>query len=73
MFSGGKPIILYYCRLRKINTYAHFFQMEAKIAFSRLLQKYKVTLPENYKLVAVQRTTNQTKDDVHCTLEHRQK
>ena len=47
--------------------------MEAKIAFSRLLQKYKVTLPENYKLVAVQRGTNQTKDNVHCTLECRQK
>ena len=45
--------------------------MEAKIAFSRLLQKYKVTLPDNYKLVAVQRGTNQTEDNVHCTLEHR--
>ena len=45
--------------------------MEAKIAFSRLLQKYKVALPENYELVAVQRGTNQTKDNVYCTLEHR--
>lgn len=50
----------------------HFAMMEAKIAFSRLFQTYKIRLPDNYELVAVQRGTVQTKDDVHCYLECRQ-
>ena len=47
--------------------------MEAKIAFSRLLQTYKITLPDNYELFVVQRGTVQTKDNVQCVLENRQK
>ena len=42
--------------------------MEAKIAFSRLFQTYKITLPSNYKLVTVQRVMIQTKDDIECVL-----
>ena len=42
--------------------------MEAKIAFSRLMQTYKVTLPENYEIVAVQRTVLQVKGDIPCRL-----
>ena len=47
--------------------------MEAKIVFSRLFQTYKITLPDNYQLVAVQRGTAQPKDDINCVLECRQK
>ena len=47
-------------------------QMEAKIAFSRLFQTYKITLPDNYELVTAQRVMIQTKDNyIHCLLESR--
>ena len=44
-------------------------QMNAKVIFSRLLQTFKVSLPEDYVLVVVQRGTNQLKDDLECVLE----
>ena len=47
------------------------FQMEAKIVFSRLLQTFKIKLPDGYELVTVQRGIVQTKDDVNCVLEKR--
>jgi cytochrome P450 len=40
--------------------------MEAKIAFSRLFQQYRISLPEDYELVPVQRFTVQVKDDIPC-------
>ena len=43
--------------------------MNAKVVFSRLLQTFKFSLPEDYELVVVQRAAVQPKDDVHCTLE----
>ena len=46
--------------------------MEAKIVLSRLFHKYKIKLPEDYKLVPVQRGILQPKDDVLCTLESRE-
>jgi hypothetical protein len=45
--------------------------MMVKMAFSRVFQNYKFTLPEGYKLIAAQRGTIQTKDNVHCILEIR--
>ena len=42
--------------------------MEAKIAFARLFQMYKIELPENYKLVAAMRGTIQPKDEIPCKL-----
>ena len=51
----------------------HIQQMEAKIAFSRLLQTYKVMLPSDYRLVTVQRVMVQTKDDILCVLTPRHK
>ena len=45
--------------------------MEAKIVFSRLLQTFKIMLPDGYELVAVQRGVVQTKDDVVCALTNR--
>ena len=47
------------------------FQMEAKIVFSRLLQTFRIKLPDGYEVVTVQRGTVQTKDDVLCVLERR--
>ena len=47
------------------------FQMQAKIVFSRLLQTFKIKLPDSYELVVVQRGIVQTKDDVICVLERR--
>ena len=46
-------------------------QMEAKVVFSRLIQTYKFSLPENYELVAIQKGSLQPKDDVCCLLESR--
>jgi hypothetical protein len=46
--------------------------MEAKMAFARLFQMYKIELPENYKLVAAIRGTIQPKDDIPCKLQHRE-
>ena len=46
-------------------------QMEAKILLSRLLQSYKLTLPDDYQLVFVPGALTQTKDDVECTLQIR--
>lgn len=43
--------------------------MNAKVLLSRLFQTFKISLPENYELIVVQRATIQPKDDVHCTLE----
>jgi hypothetical protein len=45
--------------------------MEAKIVFSRLLQTFKIKIPDGYELVVVQRGIVQTKDDVNCTLQRR--
>jgi hypothetical protein len=44
-------------------------QMNAKVVFSRLLQTYKISLPEDYELVVVQRAAVQPKDDVYCVLQ----
>ena len=43
--------------------------MEAKMAFTRLFQTYKVKLPVDYELVAALRTTIQPKDDIPCKLQ----
>ncbi len=40
--------------------------MEAKMILGRLIQTFKLTLPENYKLVVISRGTLQPKDDVPC-------
>ena len=50
----------------------HWYQMEAKMAFARLFQTYKIELPESYELVAALRTTIQPKDDIPCKLQHRE-
>ena len=42
-------------------------QMEAKLALARLFQTYKISFPEDYKLVPVQRGSTQPKD-LNCTL-----
>ena len=42
--------------------------METKLILARLVQTFHFTLPPDYKLVAVQRTTLQPKDDVPCTV-----
>ena len=47
-------------------------QMEAKILLSRLLQTYTISLPEDYKMVALQKVSLEPKDDVPCTLLPRQ-
>ena len=44
-------------------------QMSAKVVFSRLFQTYKISLPEDYELVIVQRAALQPKDDVYCVLQ----
>ncbi|XP_064388742.1 cholesterol 24-hydroxylase-like [Halichondria panicea] len=49
----------------------HFAMMEAKMILARLIQTFKLTLPENYKLVVVSRGTLQPKDDVPCKVELR--
>lgn len=49
----------------------HFALMEAKMAFARLFQVYKIELPDRYELVPVLRTTLQPKDDIPCKLKHR--
>ena len=36
--------------------------------FSRLLQTFKINLPDGYELAPVQRGIVQTKDDVDCVL-----
>eukprot|EP00731_Ephydatia_muelleri_P028804 Em0020g448a len=46
----------------------HFAMVEAKVILARLLQTFKVTLPPSYKLVVEQKTTQQPKGDVPCTL-----
>ena len=48
-----------------------FLQMEAKISLARLLQQFKLTIPPDYKIVEVQRTVTQLKDDLICTLTQR--
>ena len=48
------------------------YQIEAKMAFGRLFQKYKIELPENYELVAALRTAIQPKDDIPCKLQRRE-
>ena len=40
---------------------------------ARLLQTFKLTLPDNYELSMVQRGTLQPKDDVPCKVELRDK
>ena len=45
--------------------------MNAKVVFSRLIQTYKFSLPEDYELVIIQKGALQPKDDVHCILESR--
>ena len=46
-------------------------QMEAKVAFARLFQKYQIELSQSYELVPVSRTTVQPKDDVYCKIKSR--
>ena len=46
-------------------------QMEAKIVFARLLQRFTLTLPPNYNLVLAARATMQPKDAVMCTVQQR--
>ena len=48
-----------------------FFQMEAKLVLSRLVQSFHMTLPDGYKLDVVERITRQPHDDIMCTLLHR--
>ncbi|XP_064405692.1 cholesterol 24-hydroxylase-like [Halichondria panicea] len=45
-----------------------FALMEAKLILARLVQTFRFTLPPDYKLVVVQKTTLQPKDDVPCTV-----
>eukprot|EP00731_Ephydatia_muelleri_P028753 Em0020g397a len=47
----------------------HFAMIEAKVILARLLQTFKVTLPPSYNLVVEQKTTQQPKGDVLCTLQ----
>ena len=54
-----------------LNDTTLYFQMEAKMAFAKLFQTYKISLPEEYELVPVLRTTLQPKDDIYCTVESR--
>jgi hypothetical protein len=58
-------------KLLWFSTVLLFTQMNAKVIFSRLLQTFKFSLPENYELVVVQRAAVQPKDDVYCTLKYR--
>ena len=51
--------------------YFYAMQMNAKVVFSRLIQTYKFSLPEDYELVIIQKGALQPKDDVHCVLENR--
>lgn len=46
-----------------------FSQMESKLLISRLLQTYKVNLPEDYKVIPVAKVSLRPKDGVPCTLE----
>jgi len=41
--------------------------MEAKVVLAKLLQMFTISLPENYKLIAVSRTTTQPKDNIPQT------
>lgn len=41
--------------------------MEAKIVLAKLLQIYKISLPDDFKMEKVQKTTLQPKD-LPCTL-----
>jgi len=45
-----------------------FMQMEAKVIMSRLLQQFRISLPEGYELRLTSKTTLQTEDNVPCTL-----
>ena len=45
-----------------------FFQMQAKIFISRLFQMYRVTLPDDYELVLVEKVVRYPKGDLPCTL-----
>ena len=38
---------------------------------SKLVQNFTISLPDDYKLVAIARTFTQPKDNVPCTLEFR--
>ena len=46
--------------------------MNAKIVLSGIFQTFKLSLPEDYELVVVQRGPIQPKDDVECVLQSRQ-
>lgn len=48
--------------------YQHTTQMEAKLILSRLVQNFKVTFPDGYKLDLVERISKYPRDDVMCTL-----
>lgn len=43
-------------------------QMEAKVIMSRLLQQFRISLPEGYELHVASKATLQPKDNVLCTL-----
>ena len=45
-----------------------FMQMEAKVIMSRLLQQFRISLPEGYELRETSNTTLQPKGNVPCTL-----
>jgi len=42
--------------------------MEAKVIMSRLLQQFRISLPEGYELRVASKATLQPKDNVLCTL-----
>ena len=42
--------------------------MEMKIILAKMLKRYKIRFPKDYKIRAIQRTTLQPKDDLPCTL-----
>ena len=48
--------------------YQHTTQMEAKLILLRLVQNFKVTFPDGYKLDLVERISKYPRDDVMCTL-----
>ena len=46
-------------------------QIETKIILARLLQRYKITLPPDYKVVETQTALAGLQGDLPCTLERR--
>ena len=46
--------------------------MEAKLVLARLFQSFTITLPDDYEIVPVVRTTMQPQDSVLCKLQLRE-